>query len=330
VTYLKAAALALVAVLAVGCGSAATGTPELALKTSSPKATKATSAPKATPSAPPRKARHRTARHKAATAPKAPPKTSAPQPTPTSAPPTSAPPPPPTGSSNCSTSAQKGECGPYGDSQITGTTSDTSVGNNVWAPISGWAQRLYANSPSDWSVTSNMPAGNTAVVSYPSLGANFGLSSGQPTPLSDYSSMYSSFRENMHARSSTSAWAAYDIWLGPSSSTSANHEVMIQHDFANNGACGAEASATFGGSGGVPVQKWNLCQFGSELVWKLTGGNEASGTVDVKAMLGWLVTHGYLPSNTGLFSVGYGWEICSTGGKNENFQVSSFSITARK
>jgi hypothetical protein len=183
--------------------------------------------------------------------------------------------------------------------------------------------------PGDWSVTANLPAGNTAVVSYPSLGANYGTSGPQGTPLSDFKSMYSSFSENMHANSGTSAWAAYDIWL-PSASANTSNEVMIQHDFANNGACTAEASATFGGSGGVPVQKWNLCQFGSELVWKLTGGNEQSGKVDILAMLNWLVAHGYLPKDSTLSLIGYGWEICSTGGQNENFQVNSFSITATK
>ena len=197
----------------------------------------------------------------------------------------------------------------------------------MWNPISGWKQTLYSVSPGDWSVTANMPAGNTAVVSYPSVGANYGQVSGRAEPLSDFSSLYSSFSEDMNATSATSAWAAYDIWLGPKSS--ATDEVMIQHDFANNGACTAEASATFGGSAGVPVQKWNLCQFGSELVWKLTGGNEQSGTVDILAMLNWLVAHRYLAKDTGLFLIGYGWEICSTGGQNENFEVSRFSITAK-
>jgi hypothetical protein len=77
------------------------------------------------------------------------------------------------------------------------------------------------------------------------------------------------------------------------------------------------------------VQKWNLCQFGSELVWKLTGGNEQSGTVDILAMLNWLVAHRYLAKDSGLYLIGYGWEICSTGGQNENFEVSRFSITAK-
>jgi len=230
----------------------------------------------------------------------------------------------------CTTTTANGSCGPYSDSQITDTTSNTSVGNDVWNPISGWHQTLNVTNPSDWSVTANMPAGNTAVVSYPSLGANYGKSgTGNPTPLSDFKSIYSSFDENMNANSNTSAWAAYDIWLGPSSGTNWTYEVMIQHDFSNNGACTAEASATFGGSGGVPVQKWNLCQFGSEMVWKLTGGNEQSGSVDVLAMLNWLVSHGYMASDTGLFSIGYGWEICSTGGQNEKFQLNNFSITAK-
>jgi hypothetical protein len=197
----------------------------------------------------------------------------------------------------------------------------------VWNEISGWQQTLYATSPGQWSVTANMPAGNTAVVSYPSVGANYGETTDVPEPLSSFSSIYSSFTENMNATSQTSAWAAYDIWLGQGSSSDSTNEVMIQHDFANNGACTAVATATFGGSNGVPEQNWDLCQFGTELVWKLTGGNEQSGSVDILAMLTWLVNNGYLPSDAGLWSIGYGWEICSTGGVNENFQVSSFSLT---
>jgi hypothetical protein len=246
---------------------------------------------------------------------------SSPAPTPTQTTPspdptTSAPTPAPTGT--CTTSAAQGECGPYTDPQIEETSSNPSVGNNVWAPISGWKQTLYATSPGDWSVTANMPAGNTAVVSYPSSGADYNSRS-----LSSFTTLRSSFSENMNANSDTSAWAAYDIWANGGA-----NEIMIQHDFANNGACTYEATADFGGSGGVPVQKWGLCQFGSELVWKLTSGNEQTGSVDILAMLTWLESQGYLPANSTLSSIGYGWEIASTGGVNENFQVSSYSITA--
>ena len=234
----------------------------------------------------------------------------------------------------CTVSGAMGRCGPYRSYRlITGTTSSTYIGNNVWNPIPGWRQTLYAADPGDWQVTANMPAGNTAVVSYPSIGANYGQVTDVPTPLTDYSSLYSSFSENMNATAGTSAWAAYDIWLGPENcfpavSSCASDEVMIQHDFAGNGACTTLATAAFGGHGGVPVRKWHLCRYGSELIWKLTR-NEQSGSVDILSMLTWLVNHGYLRAGTGLWLIGYGWEICSTGGVNENFQVSSFSIRSR-
>ena len=236
--------------------------------------------------------------------------------------------PPPRGA-GCVTSEKQGQCGPYTDPQITGTTATTRIGNNVWSPIPGWSQTLYATSPGNWRVTANMPAGNTAVVSYPSLGANYGKVTNAPTPLSAFGSIYSSFSENMNATAKTSGWASYDIWLGQGTSSTWSHEVMIQHDRAGAGPCPFLATASFGGSGGVPVQTWGLCKFGSELIWKLAG-NEQSATVDILAMLTWLENHGYLPQDSGLWMVGYGWEICSTGGVNETFQISNFSISATR
>jgi hypothetical protein len=288
-TSLKVAALALVAMLAVGCSGAVTTTPK-----SSP------------------------------TVPTPLPSPIRPQ------------------SFSCTTSAAQGGCGPYKGYSGISPTSDTqtpSIGNNVWDPVAGWHQSLYANSPGDWEVISNIPTGNTSVVSYPSTGADYAAPKGvdQPTPLTNFSSIYSSFSENMHVNSATDAWAAYDVWLGidrcdPSRSTCPSHEVMIQHDFspAANPQCPHVATTKFGGSNGVPVQGWGLCKLGSELIWQLpVSANEQSGSVDILAMLTWLTSHGYLPSDSALWSIGYGWEICSTGGADENFQVKSFSITPR-
>jgi hypothetical protein len=235
---------------------------------------------------------------------------------------------------HCKTSAAMGACGPYQRYRgITGTTAGTPVGNNVWSPISGWRQTLHANSPGDWKVTATMPAGNTAVVSYPSLGANFGRTTNVPTPLSRFSRIRSRFVEHMHARARTSAWAAYDIWMGRAGcSDCASHEVMIAHDYANNGACDTVARADFTGAGGV-AQHWHLCTYGSMLIWKLGRSerrkiSEERGTVDVLAMLKWLVHHHYLPKRSGLWLIGYGWEICSTGGSPETFKVSAFTLHA--
>jgi hypothetical protein len=173
--------------------------------------------------------------------------------------------------------------------------------------------------------------GNTSIVSYPSIGVDFHVQNSNGNwyeqPLYNFKAMTSSFSENMHATGGTSAWAAYDIWLN-----NGKNEVMIQHDFANNGACTSAATVTFGGSGGVPAQNWHLCQFGSEQVWKLGVNdaskiNEQSGSVDILSMLTWMENHGDLPQGTTIGLLGYGWEIASTGGANETFQVNSFTLT---
>jgi hypothetical protein len=226
----------------------------------------------------------------------------------------------------CVTSAAKGSCGPYRYPAVTGSDgTNTTVGQDVWNPISGWSQTLYVTSPGNWNVTANLPAGNTAVVSFPNTGESY-----NSNLLSSFSSMYSSFSENMHPTAGTSAEAAYDIWLN-----NWNNEVMIQHDMVNRGGpCGPVlATATFGGHGGVPVQSWNLCQYGSELIWQVPGKGarygEQSGSVDILSMLDWLVNNGgYLPHGSSLTAIGYGFEICSTGGADENFQITGFTITS--
>ncbi len=221
-------------------------------------------------------------------------------------------------SASCVTSAAKGSCGPYRYAQIEGTSNDPTVNEDVWNPIGGWHQTLYANNPGDWSVVANLPSGNTAVVSYPSSGSNY-----NERALSSFSVLTSSFSEKMNANNGTSAWAAYDVWFN-----NWGNEVMIQHDFANNGACPTLATATFGGSNGVPSQQWNLCKYGTELIWKLPY-SEHAGRVDILAMTKWLVNNnGYLPQNSKLTAIGYGWELCSTGGQSETFHLSSYSISA--
>src|ERR1700691_72961 len=181
----------------------------------------------------------------------------------------------------CAQTSLKGQCGPYLYSAMSGSNGqNTWVGQNIWNPISGACQSLYANNPGNWHAVANMPAGNTAVVSFPTGSEQY-----NDPLLSSFSSIYSSFTEDMNPQSGTSAEAAYDIWLNDWA-----NEVMIQHDIVNRGTCPIIATAQFGGSGGVPVQNWNLCKYDSELIWQLAGSGEQSATVDVLAMLTWLET----------------------------------------
>ena len=241
-------------------------------------------------------------------------------PTPT----TTSPSPSPTGTGAvCVTSAQMGHC-PFGRYPgITGASTTPYVDQNVWGPIPGWQQTLHATDPGRWYVTANMPAGNTAVVSFPNTGFFYNKA------LSAFSSIVSSFTDSIPATAGTNAEASYDIWFN---NTGAINEVMIQNDYSpgRGPSCGTwtATSVQFGGSNGVPAHPWDLCVNGSTAYWETANGNMPSGSVDVLAMLKWLVSHGQLPAGVQLGGFSYGFEISSTGGVNENFQVSSFTAAA--
>jgi hypothetical protein len=244
----------------------------------------------------------------------------------------------------CTISAAKGQCGPYkfpqtqGDPTqgITGTTGDITVGNNVWSEPSGsWSQTLNVTSPASWNVVANFRTG-TSVRSFPNTGQTQDWINGTnlPAALSTWSSMVSSYSVSLNAHRGTVGEAAYDLWLD-----NWNNEVMIQTDFAGDSLrprCDVNGDVittqTFGGTNGVPVQRWNLCQFGSEVIWQPpTGTNYSSDKVDVMAMLTWLEKNGggkYLPANPTLTAISFGFEICSTGGQDQSFKVNNFSFIA--
>jgi hypothetical protein len=225
--------------------------------------------------------------------------------------------------STCTTSAAKGGCGPYHYSRID-SPDEPTVSQDVWSPIPGWHQTLYATSPGSWRVTANMPAGNTAVVSFPDTGANY-----NEKPLSSFGSIVSSFSETSPGagRSKQNNYdTGFDLWLN-----NWNNEVMIQMDNYGSqsvGTCPYIATAVFGGASGVPVQHWGLCRFGSELIWQLRQGHEPAGRVDILSMLTWLEDTRYLPPASTVTAFSYGFEICSTGGQNETFRLNALSITS--
>jgi hypothetical protein len=212
-----------------------------------------------------------------------------------------------------------------------------TVGNNVFGPASNsYSQTLYVATPGHWSVVANFPPG-TSVRSFPNTGQTQDWINGTnlPAALSSWSSMVSSYSVSLNAHSGTVGEAAYDLWLNDW-----HNEVMIQTDFAGDSLrprCDVLhdviTTQTFGGTEGVPVQRWNLCKFGSEIIWQPpTGTNYSSGKVNVMAMLTWLETHGggkYLPAKPTLTAISFGFEICSTASRNQTFRVNNFSFTAK-
>jgi hypothetical protein len=224
----------------------------------------------------------------------------------------------------CVTSAPSASCGPYRYPPISWNNGyNTNVGNNMWGCGSGncGPQTVIAYNPGNWSVTSNQPAGNTAVLTYPNVQQIFAKWDGSGNvALTGFSSITSEFAEAMNSNSGTDAEAAYDIWLSGTS----HNEVMIWVDNAGRGNGGATLykHATIGG------QAFTVYTYGSGEIIVSLDHNETSGTVDILTTLRWLQAQGLVSSSAGLGQVDFGWEICSTGGKPERFTVSRYKITS--
>jgi hypothetical protein len=254
---------------------------------------------------------------------------------------TTTPGPTPTGKP-CATSADDGLCPAPGHDY--GYPADTLsngrnlyLANNIWnhRALPSATQTMTAYDPGNWSVTANMTAGNTAVISGPEIRQDL---NGAPVPLGNYHQVTSSFAENQNPGPGTRSEFGYDIWTSTSAGNLFAQELMIWPDSVNRGTCGGAtpvaSKVQFGGRNGVPVQAWDLCvngpkQPGSEYIWYLPASkNERSGSVDILSMLQWMVAHGYYPAGSGVSQIDAGFEICSTGGVPENFRVSRFTLTA--
>jgi hypothetical protein len=246
---------------------------------------------------------------------------------------------------SCTTTAKLGSCVfPEDKSEFSGISPGTGrprsdgleIDQNVWnsgsSDCKGSSQTLSANGVDNFAITANYPVGNTAVCTYPNVWPHDARES-----VDSYSKITSSFSESFPHNSATHAWGMFDLWFNDWA-----NEVMIQYDFSKNAPCTTTpvTHKVFGGKGnGVPAQAWFLCTFGSPkangtyqtTAWKL-GANEAgkqsesSGSIDILAMIKSLERKGYLPAGSKWTAISMGWEICSTGGHNETFTGSGFTV----
>jgi Glycosyl hydrolase family 12 len=249
------------------------------------------------------------------------PSTSAP--TVTASTPTAAPTPSGSGT-RCVTAADRGQCGPYTYAGITGSGGgSTFVIQDVWNPVSGASQTLTAYNPGQWSVSADMPAGRTGVVSYPDVQQIYTTTSDTPDPLSSFHSLTSSFTESGPGSSGGNDYeAAYDIWAGTGNHNGAQ-EIMIWVD--NHGQTPAGSKVATADIGGTSYSVWSA---GKNPVSLVLNTNETSGTINILAALDWLMSNGYMPAGSGVNQIDFGWEICSTGGTAKTFSLTQFGITS--
>jgi hypothetical protein len=211
------------------------------------------------------------------------------------------------------------------------------VNQDPWSGRQG-PQSLTANSFEDWSVTAtdkdpaNAPG---EVLTYPDASFNYyrlatassGYKDGPPAyDLNNITSLTSSFSETMPRLSYLNAEAAYDLWLN-----NWQTEVMVWVDTSARKdrdltVDGMSKAGTYTYMG----QHFSLWHSGNGITGFyvfLLDHNETSGTVDLKAMLETMVSLGYIPANSSLTQIPFGWEISDTGGKPVTFTLSQFSVS---
>src|SRR5580658_4903297 len=162
--------------------------------------------------------------------------------------------------------------------------------------------------------TSDQPAGNTAVLTYPAVQSNF---SSNPA-LSSFKSITSSYTETSPHVGDYEV--AYDCWFNNQA-----NEVMVWVDNYNQVPAGKKV-ATGVTVGGHSWHVWWV-QSSGYLAFNITG-TLTSGTVDLFALFTYAVMNGWLPATSTMGQLAFGIEVCSTGGNAATFTIDEYSLTA--
>ena len=197
------------------------------------------------------------------------------------------------------------------------STNGYYVHNNMWN-VSGYNVRetLSACAYNNWYVTATMDNSRSdgAVKTYPNVHKDYN----EPA-INSFSTITSSFSETSPHVGIYEA--AYDIWLNGVASNGST-EVMIWNDNYHQVPAGSvQATVTFGGRSYTVWRNGTYIAFAADSTF-------TSGTVDLLAMFKWLMSKGWLASNSTIGQIDYGFELVSTNGAPATFTVNNFSITS--
>lgn len=201
---------------------------------------------------------------------------------------------------------------------------DYVVHNNMWN-VAGYSVResLEACSHASWNVTATAADSrhDGAVKTYPNVHRDYhDWGTGKEPAWSSFRTLRSTFA----ARGpKTGVYdIAYDIWMN---GVPGNREIMIWTENQGQRPSGSVVAS------GVVL---------SGITWDVwaSGGNGylafvpkaplPSGSLDLKAMIDYLVAHGRVPAGSTLGQVCFGVEVVSTGGAPATFRVTDFSVTS--
>lgn len=241
-----------------------------------------------------------------------------------------------TGNGNCPTS------GTY-DSGVSASSNESAlVTQDEWNITSALhSQALGANGMGSWQVNANLAAGNTAVLSYPDSQDTMNLftnaTGSRPDAISNYTSLNSTYADSLPASpgSSDDYEAAYDIWLGSTAQASwtNDQEIMVWTDTLRQRPAGDDTGKTFtDASTGKVYEVWvdsgsTSVSTNNDIVTFVAKSNAGSGSLNLLNLFSYLQSNGYTAANAGIDQTDYGFELCSTSGQTEAFNVTGYTLT---
>lgn len=188
--------------------------------------------------------------------------------------------------------------------------------NNEWN-ASGYqvTQTLNVCSYNNWDVVANMNnnSGDGAVKTYPCVQDNL-----PGNAISSYNSITSTFAETDPQVAGDIYEDAYDIWInGEGNGT----ELMIwTHNFGQTPGGSEVGQVTIGGAS---YSVWH----GGGYNAYVANTNVTSGTLDLLAFMKDMESRGYTTASAPLDQINYGVELVSTGGTNQQFNFTNFSVS---
>jgi hypothetical protein len=199
------------------------------------------------------------------------------------------------------------------------------VHNNMWniSKYPSLKETLEACSHASWNVTATADdnAHNGEVKTYPNVHKDFQGSGAYGEPAwSSFKTMRSTFAAQGPGVGIYNI--AYDIWMN---GVPGNREIMIWTENHGQRPAGDIVASGVSFSGIT----WDVWATGDNGYLAFTPKSTLpSGSLDLKAMIDYLVAHGRVPASSTLGQVCFGVEVVSTDGKPATFRFTDFSLTS--
>jgi hypothetical protein len=195
------------------------------------------------------------------------------------------------------------------------------VHNNMWnsANYSPCTSTLSAWSHSQWHVVTRMnnQKGDGAVKTYPNVHRDY-----RGVLVGSFDSITSSFAETSPRVGIYNF--AYDLWINGIARPGCTEIMIWTENFKQVPGGSYVEDVSFDGRTFKVYKRSN-----SGYIAFVATTNFTSGTVDLLAIMNWVMAKGWLSESSTLDQICYGVEIVSTDDSEANFQVNAFSIDAK-